>query len=369
MIVKDEEGVVARCLQSVLPHVDTWVIVDTGSTDGTEAVVRVAADAAGKPGYFEHRAWRGFGENRTEALQLARTLAPQSQWLFMIDADDTLHWDGPATASPWDGIPKGTPGARLNVRHGTLLHRRPHLFARSQPWVYIGSVHEYAHLTMTLPEGVSAKDVITDFTLPPTVYITARCEGARSKNPKKYVDDAQMLEIDLIRNPENTRALFYAAQSWRDAGNGIRALELYSRAAQETRSWAEERYVACVNAIRLCKTVADALPFGWLAAELNPLRREATYALMRLARVTSAWSTAVLALGLLTQTTSSNVCTSSFLFAEVQVYTWQFHDELGLTLFYRNQKQLAKTYFEKALANCGSEEAATRTRANICFCG
>ncbi len=35
MIVKDESHVITRVLNSVTPYIDYWVIVDTGSTDGT----------------------------------------------------------------------------------------------------------------------------------------------------------------------------------------------------------------------------------------------------------------------------------------------------------------------------------------------
>lgn len=38
MIVRDEEAVLGRCLESVAPAVDEIIVVDTGSTDGTKAV-------------------------------------------------------------------------------------------------------------------------------------------------------------------------------------------------------------------------------------------------------------------------------------------------------------------------------------------
>ncbi|MCJ2050481.1 glycosyltransferase, partial [Methylobacterium sp. J-070] len=48
MIVKNEAHVIRRCLESVRPIIDHWVIVDTGSTDGTEEVIRAAlADVPG----------------------------------------------------------------------------------------------------------------------------------------------------------------------------------------------------------------------------------------------------------------------------------------------------------------------------------
>ena len=40
MIVKDEASVIPRCLASVRKLIDYWIIVDTGSTDGTPEVVR-----------------------------------------------------------------------------------------------------------------------------------------------------------------------------------------------------------------------------------------------------------------------------------------------------------------------------------------
>ena len=38
MIVRDEEAVLARCLQSVRAAVDEMILVDTGSLDGTREI-------------------------------------------------------------------------------------------------------------------------------------------------------------------------------------------------------------------------------------------------------------------------------------------------------------------------------------------
>ncbi len=40
MIVKNEATVIRRCMESVRPIIDYWIIVDTGSTDGTQDVIR-----------------------------------------------------------------------------------------------------------------------------------------------------------------------------------------------------------------------------------------------------------------------------------------------------------------------------------------
>ena len=67
MIVRNEAAVIGRCLASVLPVIDYWVICDTGSTDGTPAVI---ADAlASVPGEIHHHVWVNFGVNRAVRLE------------------------------------------------------------------------------------------------------------------------------------------------------------------------------------------------------------------------------------------------------------------------------------------------------------
>ena len=82
MIVRDEAAVIERCLASVRDHIDTWVICDTGSTDGTQDLVRTAL--SGIPGELHERPWVDFGHNRTELLRLARGKA---DFLLLLDAD------------------------------------------------------------------------------------------------------------------------------------------------------------------------------------------------------------------------------------------------------------------------------------------
>src|ERR1700722_12923400 len=90
MIVKDEKDVITRCLSSTLPVIDYWVIVDTGSTDGTQKIIKDYMKEKGVPGDLYERPWVNFEHNRNEAIELARDKA---DYLFFIDADEFMKYD------------------------------------------------------------------------------------------------------------------------------------------------------------------------------------------------------------------------------------------------------------------------------------
>ena len=84
-IVKNEAKFIEACLESVKPLISSWLIVDTGSTDGTQALIKKSLKKV--KGELVERPFVDFGTNRTEALELARGTA---DWLLELDADMTV---------------------------------------------------------------------------------------------------------------------------------------------------------------------------------------------------------------------------------------------------------------------------------------
>jgi glycosyltransferase involved in cell wall biosynthesis len=85
MIVKNEEAVLARCLDS-LEGIDEIVILDTGSSDNTRDVAQKYTDK-----YFEGvYTWN---DNFAEARNKARELST-ADWILHIDADEWLEEGG-----------------------------------------------------------------------------------------------------------------------------------------------------------------------------------------------------------------------------------------------------------------------------------
>ncbi len=87
MIVRDEAHVIARCLRSVRPHITHWAVVDTGSSDGTQEIVR--RELGGLPGELIERVWvDDFAHSRNQALELARSTG--ADYALFLDADEEL---------------------------------------------------------------------------------------------------------------------------------------------------------------------------------------------------------------------------------------------------------------------------------------
>lgn len=214
MIVKNEVHVIRRCLDSVRPLIDTWLIVDTGSSDGTQDVIR--GHLADIPGQLVERPWRNFGHNRSEALTFARDRA---DYTFVIDADEIL-------ALP-EGfvLPSLTADAySLLVEYGANNYRRPCVLANRLDWRFVGVLHEY--LDSSSPHVIQPLNG-------PRVIVSAM-EGGRSRGTStadKYARDAEILKQALRDEPENRRYVFYLAQSFRDAGQLKSALKTYQKRA------------------------------------------------------------------------------------------------------------------------------------------
>ncbi len=83
MIVKDEEKVIERCLQSVQHIVDEIIVVDTGSVDNTIDIVKRYTDS------IHHFEWTN---NFADARNFAASKA-NGQYILVLDADEFVYSD------------------------------------------------------------------------------------------------------------------------------------------------------------------------------------------------------------------------------------------------------------------------------------
>ncbi len=269
MIVKNEAPVIRRCLDSVRPIIDHWVIVDTGSTDGTQEIIR--EHLRDLPGELHERPWRDFAHNRSEALQLA---CGKGDYTLIIDADDALEIS-PDTTLPALNADSYT----IEIRDATTVYSRTQLVRSALPWRYEGVLHEYLTCNGAGPCGQLSG-----------IRMRRNHDGARRKDPETYRRDASLLEAAL--RTETTpfllaRYRFYLAQSYRDCREWARALEHYLvRAGQGF--WQEEVFISLYSAAQLKQQLGhpdqDVIDAYLRAGDALPSRAEALHGASRFCR-------------------------------------------------------------------------------------
>jgi glycosyltransferase involved in cell wall biosynthesis len=210
MIVKNESRVIQRCLESVKTIVQYWVIVDTGSTDGTKEIVRdVLKDV---PGELYERPWVDFAHNRNEALFFAKG---RGDYLLLIDADERLEFTEPFA-------PKFNRDLYyVSIYSKRSMYHRACLIDNRLDWYYKGVVHE-----QFLPNTGRTTEVLKGVS-----NISMSEEGARGRDPNKYLKDAALLEKALQNEPDNPEYVYYLAQSYGNANDCKMAFYYYQKRA------------------------------------------------------------------------------------------------------------------------------------------
>jgi glycosyltransferase involved in cell wall biosynthesis len=137
-IVKNEAHCIKRTLDSVKSHVDAWCILDTGSTDGTQAIIQeVMKDL---PGSLYEEPFVNFAVSRNRVLELA---GDQTVFTLMMSADETLD-GGPKLREVLDkqrdAQDNGAYAVEMRDDHSRWAF--PRILRANAGWQYRGEVHE-----------------------------------------------------------------------------------------------------------------------------------------------------------------------------------------------------------------------------------
>ena len=280
MIVKNEAAQISATLESVMEKapISAWCIHDTGSSDGTPEMIQHFFDRRGIEGELVHQAWENFGANRQYALRDAEQMA---EWILIIDADDALSGDVLDLSS----VPNDATAISLPTRRGSTHYRTTRLIRGDVRYSWRGVVHEGLYF-----KGPGRERVVN---LENTTLLSER-GGARSRDAATYYRDATALckaiaEIDAGLSKDADllpRYIFYAANSWRDAGAPREAAELYRRRIA-LGGWVDEVYLSWLGlGIELSKTgdQKGAIEAWVCGHEMCPERAECAYHIAKLQR-------------------------------------------------------------------------------------
>lgn len=241
MIIKNEQDIIIRCLDSALPVIDFVFITDTGSSDNTIPLVKSWIEKNKLNNklidgdIFSGNAFRNFGESRSESFTRAKgrldgLIRGHRCYLLLLDADmeltiDTDFFDKRLLTNPTYELTQieiDTNDRYTNIR----------LIDSSFNWVCECVTHEFWR----------ASDCIFEPELLSSLTINDMMTGKNREN--KYQRDLRLLlEAYPIERREDIkqRYAFYIARTYYSLHDYMKAIEWFNIRVK-LGGWIEEIY-------------------------------------------------------------------------------------------------------------------------------
>ncbi len=251
MIVKNEEKLLARCLDSVAPFMDELIIVDTGSTDRTKEIAARYTDKI-----YDFQWIDDFSAARNFAFSKA-----SMEYIYSADADEVLSEENQErfrllkeNLLPEIEIVQMKYGNQLQF--GTVYNfdeeYRPKLFKRQREFVWVEAIHE----TVRLEPIVYDSDIII-------THMPEQSHARRDlQNFWKQVKAGKSLSRRL--HGMYARELFLAG----DRGDFLDAEEFFQASVADTDRSPEEIVEACCVAAHAARVKGDEVSFFKYASKV-----------------------------------------------------------------------------------------------------
>lgn len=276
MIVKNEEEVLARCLDSIAGLWDELIIVDTGSTDRT---VEIAESYGATVLHYEWIAPGNKGDARNVGIRAAT-----GDWIVVVDADevvvnapqlrqDILSADADAIQVQFNNYIDG----QIN-----LSWKQIRIFKRGK--------YEYKYREHEIPVALADNPTVADSHF---VFEHRAPEGRKAHKSEPML---ARLELDVQENPNDPHPLYFLHRECTNQGDNERAIELGRQylALTANRSFIQaEVYCNIATAYQNAGNPVEAAKHMHLAAACEPHKREWWYRLAVLYVHQQQWNVAL----------------------------------------------------------------------------
>jgi glycosyltransferase involved in cell wall biosynthesis len=230
IIVKNEEKIIQRCLDSASLFADEIVIVDTGSTDKTKEIAqkhpKVKLFDSDHFGSWTHYSEFSFSIAKNEAIKKC-----SGKWIFWMDADDVVDEEN---AKKIKDLVKDRNEVCLftfSIKYGPLVFEHCRMFRNNNGILFDKdhSVHEF--LLTNGYHNYSQREI-------EIVHLPGK------KEVPSGTRNIAIMENDYFkRGMDDQRTLFYLANGYREAQRFEEAIEFYKKYLKKSE-WLEERFFA-----------------------------------------------------------------------------------------------------------------------------
>ena len=275
LMIKNEEKIIKRCINHLLGIADAICVSDTGSTDDTLEILYNFLPSLSIPTRIVNHAWKNFGHNRSLSFVAAQTFCNSLCWdlnrcyALVVDADmnlvvtdkfvkNSLSYDG------YSIIQKG---------HDNTEYFNARFLKLSCNWKSVGVTHEYWDYTL-------CEELLT-------VYIDDIGDGGCKDD--KYVRDERLLKEGLVAEPQNSRYMFYLAQTLHNMSKCPEAIEMYKQCIS-MNGWFEEVWYCMYMLCKMYYCLGDFVEmeyWGLKSYKLSSFRAESMYILTKAFRENS----------------------------------------------------------------------------------
>ena len=266
MIVKNEERVIKRCLTSVAPIIDFFVIMDTGSTDNTVKLIKEFFSERKIKGIIKQGEFKNFSQARNKSLSIAYGKC-KCDYIFFIDADMVLDVRGEYNLE--------LDSYYITQGDGRVEYKNMRIIRNDRNCYYKGYTHE-----VILP---LRKEGFTMGYLP-QMHITDYGDGGSKSD--KLSRDIRLLSCEINEDPQYTRPYFYLANTYFGKGD-LSSAEKYYRIRIGLGGWKEEIWY-CYYKLAMIKILEKKIPeaiwFLFSSIETHQQRLESYFHLLFLLR-------------------------------------------------------------------------------------
>ena len=276
LMIKNESSIIERCIGNSIDIVDAVSIHDTGSTDNTIEVCKKYLTASGKPFRISSHPFKTFGHNRTTSFVEAQELCKELGWdatttyVLALDADMVL-----TSTATFKNFNMTLNGYRMIQKNSNLKYYNLRFMKCSYPWKCVGATHEYW-------SGDPSDNIPFEL-----CYINDIGDGGCKTD--KFERDIRLLLQEIVEQPQNGRAHFYLAQSYKDTGRAEDAITYYKKRI-EIGGWIEEVWYSYYMIGKCYEMLKDEHSMElWMnkAFQFYPRRSENLYHLTQYFRNTS----------------------------------------------------------------------------------
>jgi hypothetical protein len=355
-ICKDESPVIENMLESAKDIVDLIVVNDTGSTDGTQQIIKNFGEKYGIPTYVFERPFDDFENSRNHAMQKLRDVVKELNWNadqvhgFWFDCDETLVID-----SKFNKAQFTKDLYMINTYIGQMKYTRNTFFKVSKPFRWYGPVHEF----------IVCDDQNITSGLAENIHVDVKMTGNSwlGDIAEKYASHSYKLEAYINKNRQDPRWIFYTAQSYHDSASIKdnkeeneerlrRSLKYYRERVSRTDGYAEEIYYAQYRIGTIMRIIEEPWHLTHMellkAYQIDPLRGESIKTIIDHYLQMGDWNMAYL-YSKFAKTTfhGKNPYPTRLLFVDEATYMWKFAEAHAAASYYTGRMDEAKQTYQE----------------------